>query len=198
MRPLIGLTGGIGSGKTQAARLFAQRGIDWVDADLVAREVVEPGEPSLDAIVEVFGSEALDPEGCLNRAWLRQQVFADKQLRLKLESITHPAIRARLLEKIHAFDSVYGLLVTPLLFETDQHRLVDASIVVDVPESLQMERAACRDNVSPEHIRSIMGAQMPRYERLEKADFVLDNSKDLVYLEEQVSQLHDHLVHDWI
>lgn len=198
MKPLIGLTGGIGSGKSQAAALFDELGIESADADHIAREVVQPGEHALAAIERAFGSQALLTDGSLNRAWLRQQVFADDQLRRQLEAITHPAIRSRLLAKVQVFQSVYALLVSPLLLETDQHTMVDAVIVVDVPERLQTERAAQRDGCSPEQIEAIMAAQLPRHERLLKADFVLDNSQDRDHLKEQIKELHQHLLHQWL
>jgi dephospho-CoA kinase len=193
-RPLLGLTGGIGSGKSQAAAFFAELNVDWVDADQVAREVVEPGEPVLLAIEQAFGANAIQANGQLNRAWLREEVFADDEQRRLLESLTHPAIRARILEKVKGFQSPYGLLVTPLLFETDQHTLVDAAIVVDVPETMQLARASVRDQADPLQIKRIMAAQMPREERLAKADFVLDNTQEVAALQAQVVQLHHSLL----
>lgn len=198
MKALIGLTGGIGSGKSLAAALFAELGIASVDADQIAREVVQPGEPALDAIQRAFGDQALLADGTLNRSWMRQRVFADDQLRRQLEAITHPAIRSRLLAKVQALQSVYALLVSPLLLESDQHKMVDAIIVVDVPESLQTERAATRDGCSPAQIQAIMAAQLPRHERLLKADFVLDNSADRDHLKQQINELHQHLLHQWL
>jgi dephospho-CoA kinase len=189
-RPIVGLTGGIGCGKSQAARFFNELGIKSVDADQIARQIVQPGEPTLAAIVVAFGAEALDAQGGLNRAWLRSVVFADPEQRRTLEALTHPAIRARLVEQMRGLRSPYGLLVTPLLFETDQQHLVCRKWVVDVPEAVQLARTSARDGVSAESIRAIMAAQSSRAERLAQADAVLDNSGDLAMLRAQVVRLH--------
>ncbi|XKE47175.1 dephospho-CoA kinase [Halomonas organivorans] len=189
---IIGVTGGIASGKSTVARAFARHGIPWVDADDVAREVVEPGEPALAAIVERYGERVLQPDGRLDRRALREIVFADAEERRWLEGVTHPRIRERLTERLAAFrdgDAPYALLVSPLLFESGQHALVDRTLVIDVPEALQIRRTASRDDVDEAQARAIVAAQMPRRERLARADDVLDNDTDEAGLAERVADL---------
>ncbi|MDR9441055.1 MAG: dephospho-CoA kinase, partial [Halomonas sp.] len=172
---IIGVTGGIASGKSTVARAFATRGIPWVDADEVAREVVAPGEPALAEITEQFGREVLAPDGSLNRRALRDIVFADSEARQRLERITHPRIRQRLaahLERLQAQGAPYVLLVSPLLFESGQDAMVDRCLVIDVPEATQIARTAARDDVDDAQARAIVAAQMPRVERLARADDV--------------------------
>ncbi|SHF49722.1 dephospho-CoA kinase [Modicisalibacter ilicicola DSM 19980] len=192
-RPLtIGVTGGIASGKSAVAQAFAALGIPWVDADDVAREVVAPGEPALAEIAERFGPEVLDAQGRLNRRALRAIVFADEGQRRWLESVTHPRIRQRLLERLEgmrASGAPYHLLVSPLLFESGQRELVDRCLVIDVPESLQMARTMQRDEVDEAQARAIIEAQMPRSKRLAMADDVIDNQGDRDALARQVAEL---------
>lgn len=193
MQPLtIGVTGGIASGKSAVALEFAKLGIPWVDADIVAREVVEPGEPALAEIAEHFGPEVLDAEGRLDRRALRARVFADEAERRWLESVTHPRIRQRLeayLDEMRASGAPYHLLVSPLLFESGQHMLVDRSLVIDVPETLQISRTIGRDTVDEAQVRAIIRAQMPRAERLARADDVIDNQGSHDALARQVIEL---------
>ncbi|MDW7749035.1 dephospho-CoA kinase [Halomonas sp.] len=189
---IIGVTGGIASGKSTVARAFAARGIPWVDADEVAREVVAPGEPALAEIVEHFGREVLAPDGSLIRRALREIVFADGEARRQLERITHPRIRQRLeahLERLQAQGAPYVLLVSPLLFESGQDAMVDRCLVIDVPEATQIARTAARDGVDKAQARAIVAAQMSRTERLARADDVIDNSADEAGLAAQVAEL---------
>ncbi|TDA95501.1 dephospho-CoA kinase [Halomonas marinisediminis] len=189
---IIGLTGGIASGKSTVARAFAALGAPWVDADDIAREVVEPGEPALAEIAERFGAGVLNGDGTLNRRALREIVFADERERRWLESATHPRIRERLVEhlaRIHASGAPYGLLVSPLLFESGQSEMVDRTLVIDVPEALQIERTAARDDVDADQARAIVAAQMPRRERLARADDVLDNGGSEAAMRRRVSEL---------
>lgn len=188
----IGMTGGIASGKSSVARAFEAHGIPWVDADDVAREVVQPGEPALDEIAARFGEAALLPDGRLDRRALRAIVFADEAERRWLESVTHPRIRERLeatLAHLAAGPAPYHLLVSPLLFESGQHALADRCLVIDVPEELQVSRTASRDGVDETQVRAIIAAQMPRETRLTRADDVLDNSGDPASLARQVAEL---------
>ena len=188
----IGVTGGIGSGKSTVARAFAAHGIDWIDADDVAREIVAPGEPALAEIVEHFGREVLTEDGYLDRRALRRIVFADEAQRQWLESVTHPRIRQRLethLARMAASEAPYHLLVSPLLFESGQHQLVDRCLVIDIPEALQISRTVSRDGVDEAQARAIVAAQMPRQERLARADDVIDNSGDADALARQVLRL---------
>ncbi|WP_136246835.1 dephospho-CoA kinase [Halomonas borealis] len=190
--PIIGVTGGIASGKSTVARAFAAHGIPWVDADDMARAVVEPGEPALAAIAERFGERVLQQDGHLNRRALREIVFSDDDQRRWLESLTHPRIRERLLERLAEFradPAPYALLVSPLLFESGQHALVDRVLVIDVPETLQIERTAARDGVDEAQARAIVATQMPRETRLTRADDVLDNATDETGLAARVLEL---------
>lgn len=189
---IIGLTGGIGSGKSTVARAFGELGVGWVDADDIAREVVMPGEPALAAIAQRFGQQVLDADGGLNRAALRQIVFSDPEQRRWLESETHPRIRERLQLRLKALalNSPYVLLVSPLLFESGQDALAQRTLVVDVPEELQLSRTLARDGVSEAQVRAILAAQLSRQERLSRAHDVIDNSGSLEHLQHQVVTLH--------
>lgn len=191
---VVGLTGGIGSGKTVVSNRLQAKGIRVIDADMVAREVVQPGEPALARIQQHFGDEVLTDSGELNRSKLRSIVFANEKQRTWLEQLLHPLIRDRILQQLEESQSSYTLLVSPLLLETDQHLLVNHIVVVDADESQQLSRTRLRDNSSEEQIRAILAAQMSREERRSKADTILDNSGDLVQLEAQVDQLHEQLL----
>lgn len=187
---VVGLTGGIGSGKSAASDAFAQLGITVVDADLAARVVVAPGAPALAAIAAHFGAELVRADGSLDRAALRQIVFASPVQRQWLERLTHPLIRAEIQRQLAASRSPYTLLVSPLLFESDQHLLAQRTLVVDVPETTQLERASRRDGVDSQQIAAIIQAQLPRVKRLQKADDIIENSGDLAALRQQVAGLH--------
>ncbi|HBQ07975.1 MAG: dephospho-CoA kinase [Pseudomonadota bacterium] len=191
---IVGLTGGIGSGKSTVARAFGSLGIGWVDADDVAREVVMPGEPALAAISEHFGNDVLHADGTLNRAALRSIVFDNPTERKWLESVTHPRVRERILVHLERLQrqSPYVLLVSPLLFESGQDKLVDRTVVVDVPVELQLSRTRARDDVSEAQVHAILAAQLPREERLTKANDVIDNSGDHASMMQQVTQLDQH------
>jgi dephospho-CoA kinase len=190
MSLVVGLTGGIGSGKTAASDAFARLGATVVDADLAARVVVAPGAPALAAIADHFGHGLILADGTLDRAALRQIVFSQPEERHWLEALTHPLIAQELLRQLTASTSPYTLLVSPLLFESGQHRLAQRTVVVDVPEAMQLERASLRDGNSPEQIRAIISAQMPREERLRRADDVLPNIGNRQDLERLVETLH--------
>lgn len=176
MTPIIGLTGGIGSGKSLVAARFADLGITVVNADTVAREVVAKGEPALDAIRAHFGEDIVLPNGELDRRKLRGIIFNDLAQKKWLENLLHPIIRLRIIDQLHAAISPYAILESPLLLETDQHLLVEKIIVVDVDEATQIARASTRDGSDIEQIKNIIASQMPRTEKLQKADFVIDNS----------------------
>ena len=190
MTLVVGVTGGIGSGKSAVTERFQRLGITVVDADLAARIVVEPGGSALAAIAEHFGADILQADGTLNRAALRQWVFANRAERLWLERLTHPLIGQELRRQLAASGSAYTILSSPLLLEGQQKELVDCVVVVDVPEELQLQRATARDANSEEQIRRIMAAQLPRAQRRELADIVIDNSGSLAELDEQVQELH--------
>ncbi|UVO18926.1 dephospho-CoA kinase [Stutzerimonas stutzeri] len=190
MKPwILGLTGGIGSGKTAAANHFASLGIHVVDADQAARWVVEPGRPALQQVVEHFGPGVLH-EGALNRAALRERIFLDPSERVWLEQLLHPLIRAEVAAHLAKAASPYAILVSPLLVESGQYRQVDRVLVVDVPEALQVERTVGRDRTSEEQVRAILKVQASREERLRHADDVLLNDRDLAWLQAEVERLH--------
>ena len=187
---IVGLTGGIGSGKTAASDHFQRLGVPVVDADVVAREVVEPGMPALAAIAEHFGSGVIDAEGRLDRAALRRLVFDQPQERLWLESLLHPLIRLRTIEQLEAAQGPYVILVSPLLLETDQHKLVDRVLLIDVPEQLQIERTMLRDTNSREEVEAILRAQSARSFKQQHASDIIVNDHDLNHLHQQVEQQH--------
>jgi dephospho-CoA kinase len=186
----IGLTGGIGSGKTVASDHFARLGAEVIDTDLLSRELVEPGQPALDEIVAHFGTGVLDAEGRLDRAALRARVFTDAVERRALEQILHPRIRAAMLERAAASKKPYVVFVIPLLMETGQQSLVDRVLLIDAPETLQRERAAARDGVDQAEIDRILAAQTDREARRRHADDIVVNDGDLAKLYEQIERLH--------
>jgi len=161
-----------------------------VDADVVARLIVEPGTPALAAIATHFGNAILQPDGSLDRAALRSRVFSNDDDRRWLEQLTHPLIGQEILEQISASRSPYTILSSPLLLDTDQKALVDFVVVVDVPETTQVQRTMQRDGNDEAQVRRIMAAQLSRADRLERADIVIDNSRSLEELDSQVDELH--------
>ncbi|SEG70654.1 dephospho-CoA kinase [Marinobacterium lutimaris] len=190
----VGLTGGIGSGKSAAANMFAGLGVPVVDADLIAREVVEPGEPALELIAEHFGNDVIQSDGCLDRRALRERVFAEVSERKWLEQLLHPLINQRIRERLAASEAPYVMLVSPLLIESGQVDLVDRVIVVDVDKQTQIERTLTRDKVSAEQVEKILASQCSRVERTRRADHLLDNGGSLKHLREQVESLHRQLI----
>ena len=190
MALVVGITGGIGSGKSAVTERFEKLGVTVVDADLAARVVVEPGRPALAAIAERFGDSILLDDGNLDRAALRKTVFANEAERKWLEQLTHPLIGEEILQQLQSANSAYAILSSPLLLETSQGDLTDLTVVVDVPEEVQILRTMSRDSNDEEQVRRIMAAQMPREQRLEKADIVIDNSRSLGELDDVVAELH--------
>jgi len=186
----VGVTGGIGSGKSALTDRLAARGITVVDADVIAREIVEPGSRALDTIRQRYGEGILTAEGQLDRAALRRIVFEDTRERQWLEALTHPLIGERIRTRLEAAPPPYVILVSPLLLEGEQHRLVEHVVVVDVPEARQIERACARDHNSAELVERIMAAQLDRAARLARADTVIDNSGDLAELDAKADTLH--------
>lgn len=189
---IIGLTGGIGSGKTAVSDRFADLGIVIIDADVASRTIVEPGSPGLSQIKETFGQHVLQDNGELDRAKLREIVFADPSQRLALEAITHPLIRDEIVSGLSNADSPYTILVSPLLMETNQHELCRRTLLVDIPEAMQLTRASARDGVSEAQIKAIMAAQTNRETRRSKADDMIINDQGLDHLDQQVTRLHQH------
>lgn len=188
---IIGLTGGIGSGKSTVAKLFQQLGAPIIDSDEIAREVVSPGSPLLNEISKYFGPHIIDHDGLLKRRELRDLIFANNQDRIWLEQHLHPAIYDRIREKIKLIDAPYCIIVIPLLIETNPGDLIDRILVIDSPKELQVERVRLRDNISKENVLSIIQSQVTRDERLAAANDIIDNNKDIIYLEKQVICLHN-------
>lgn len=188
---IVGLTGGIGSGKTTVADLFAEHGIVLVDADIIAREVVAKGSDGLRQIRDKFGPQMLTPEGTLDRAALREQIFHHPQDREWLNALLHPMIRTRMLQQIAAASSPYVIMVVPLLFENGLDKLVHRTLVVDISPKLQLQRTIERDKVSKEQVQNIINSQSDRQTRLDKADDVIDNQGDVTALQSQVLALHN-------
>lgn len=190
MTYIIGLTGGIGSGKSAASAWFEQNNIVVVDADVVAREVVEIGQPTLLEIQQQFGEWVLEASGALNRTALRDYIFQHPEARKQLEAITHPAIRQSIIQQLTQAQSPYVILVSPLLFETKQHLMCQRSLLVDVPKEIQLQRASQRDGQSREQIERIIATQMSRTDKQQLADDIVDNSADLANLYQQLQPLH--------
>lgn len=187
---IIGLTGGIGSGKSTVANCFSQLGIDIVNADEAARNVVEKGSSSLSKIATHFGPKSLLEDGSLNRAFLREEIFNQPDKRQWLEELLHPLIKIWIQEALANSSSSYTILESPLLLETNQHKLTDRILVVDVPEELQVSRAMQRDSNNKQQIEAIMDNQISREERIKRADDIIDNSGPSESLPEKVQALH--------
>ena len=185
----VALTGGIASGKSTVADLFAARGVPVIDTDLIAREVVEPGTPALAAVVEAFGPEVLGADGRLDRRRMRERIFGDASARRRLEGILHPAIRAEMARRSLAAGGPYQVLVIPLLAEGGRRDHVDRVLLVDVPEELQVERLMRRDGVSREQAAASLGAQAGRAARLAIADDVILNTGRADDLDHEVTAL---------
>lgn len=187
----VGLTGGIGSGKSTVSDMFASLGVPIIDSDVIAREVVEPGRTGLRQIVARFGSETLNHDGTLNRQHLRNLVFDDADARKDLEQILHPLIRERSNEHLANLNTPYAILSIPLLVETGLTSSVDRVLVVDCPEQIQLERICKRDSITPDRARAIMESQCGRSKRLGAADDIIDNNQPLDELRHKVEALHN-------
>ena len=188
---ILGLTGGIGSGKSAAAEHFAALGVHVVDADHAARWVVEPGRPALSQIAEHFGEQVLQADGQLNRGALRALIFSDPEQRRWLEALLHPLIREEIADNLAQAQSPYAILVSPLLIESGQYTTTQRVLVIDVPQALQIQRTLKRDNTSEEQVHAILKVQASREDRLRHADDVLTNDRDLEALKTEVERLHD-------
>lgn len=187
---VIGLTGGIGSGKTAVSDLFQLKDIDIIDADVIAREVVEPGQPALKSIAEHFGKDILLQTGELDRRKLRDMVFANEANKEWINALLHPLIRERMLSQTANAKSPYCILSVPLLVENKMSSLVNRLLVVDIDTTLQIDRASKRDQQTNQQLAKIVSAQASREERLAVADDVIDNSGALSELKKQVDALH--------
>jgi len=188
---VLGLTGGIGSGKSAASQWFEAQGIAVVDADIVAREVVNIGQPALQQIQQAFGDWVLLEDGSLNRRALREYIFQSPEARKTLENITHPAIRTSIIQQLHAAQSPYAILVSPLLFETNQHELTQHTLLIDAAIELQIQRASQRDGQNVEQIQKIIAAQMPREQKRAMADDIVLNDGELEHLYAHLTPLHE-------
>lgn len=188
---VIGLTGGIGSGKSSCAALFSRLGVPVIDADELAHALVAPGEPALADIITEFGPEYLAADGSLDRGKLRQRVFAEPASRHRLEAILHPVIRNKIKEFVDSLQAPYCIVSIPLLLETGQTDLVDRILVVDIPEALQLSRAAARDGLAIDAIRPVLETQADRSTRLAAADDVISNTGSLDELAAIVQALHE-------
>jgi dephospho-CoA kinase len=189
---VVGLTGGIGSGKTTVANGFSSHGVPVIDTDMLARELVEPGQPALDEIISVFGTDCVTPDGQLKRDYIRQQIYSDTGLKRRLEAILHPKIRQRIRALLADIREPYCIVVIPLLLETQQTDLVDRILVVDAPEKEQLARVAARDSLSDNTIMAIMQSQANRKTRLQAADDIIVNDRDLESLTARILELHTH------
>ncbi len=187
---IVALTGGLASGKSSVARQFEEIGVPVIDADVVTRQLVEPGTPALAEIVEAFGAGVLDEQGRIDRARMRERIFGNDRDRKKLESILHPRVRDAMRTFAASSDAPYVLFVIPLLVETNQAREMDRVIVVDAPRALQVARAAARDGSPPETIAAMLDSQATRADRLGVADAVIENATDLATLRERVDAVH--------
>jgi dephospho-CoA kinase len=186
----VGLTGGIASGKSTAAKFFGALGVPILDSDQIARDVVEPGQPPLERLVARFGASILTPDGHLDRPALRDIVFSDPKARADLEALTHPAIGAALEARSASAGGPYQILVIPLLVEKHLGSQVDRVLVVDCDEALQIRRLRARDGSTPEQAQAILDAQVSRATRLKAADDVITNEADMSAVSEQVAALH--------
>ncbi len=192
---VVGVSGGIGSGKTTVTNAFAKLNVDIIDADVIARDVVAPGTKGLRAIVDKFGSQILDQGQCLNRRALREIIFSDEQAKSWLNELLHPLIRQETLRQTIDATSAYCMLSVPLLVENGSYKNVDRVLIVDVPESIQLTRSMARDKAEEALIKSIMASQASRQQRLEVADDVIDNSGNESELTKQVLALHQRYLH---
>lgn len=188
---IVGLTGGIGSGKSTVCRLFADFDVPIIDTDIIARQLVEPGTVALSRLAEAFGPAILNQDGSLNRATLRQLVFSDAHHKQQLDAIMHPLIFEEMEAQVQRVRAAYCLLVIPLLVETHNNYALDRVLLVDCPEQIQIQRVVERDGISEEQARAIVAAQASRQQRLALAHDVIDNTAPPEHLAEQVKRLHN-------
>jgi len=193
---IIGLTGGIGSGKSEAAKLFAELGVPVVDVDVISHELTTKGQATLKEIAQVFGKDILNSDGSLNRATLRQKVFTDSEARKKLEAILHPAIYNKAIERLENNASApYQILAIPLLFESDRYsKIIHRSLVIDSETKLQIARASKRDGLLEADIKKVIDVQMPREKRNALADDIIFNNGLIEELKEKVKQVHEKYI----
>lgn len=191
---IIGLTGGIGSGKSAACEIFTELGVPVIDADVIARQVVEPGQPTLQQVLDTFGKSLLTPAGKLDRAKLRAIVFKDPTKRKQLEAILHPAIQTEMQHQANTLNHPYCIFAIPLLFEANQRHVVDRVLVIDAPDELRKQRIKARDQLNESEIDAIFSAQLTRQARLSQADDTINNDADLDHLRTQVIDLNSRYI----
>ena len=193
---VVGLTGGIGSGKSEAARLFAELGVPIVDVDIISHELTASGQGTLEEIAQVFGKDMLNSDGSLNRAALRQKVFADREARKKLETILHPAIYNKAMEALNKNATApYQVLAIPLLFESDRYlKIINRSLVIDSSPKMQISRASKRDGLSESDIQKIIDIQIPREKRNALADDIILNDGLIEELKEKIKRVHEKYI----
>ena len=187
---IIGLTGGIGSGKSAVAKFFLGEGITVIDADELSREVIEPGTTGFKRVLEKFSTEILDPNGCIDRSKLRIEVFDSPQKKIILESITHPLVRDLLSQRIIDSKSLYSIIMVPLIYETKSMSVYNRILVIDCDPELQLLRASSRDNNSKDQIQKIINSQCTREERLSIANDVIPNNDSLENLKDRALAMH--------
>ena len=187
---VIGLTGGIGSGKSTVTQLFEKRNIPVIDTDIIARELVKQGQPALKEIIKAFGDLVIQDDGELDRQALAKIIFKNEHARKKLENILHPRIQKAMIEQINNMSAPYVIAVIPLLIETQQTNHVDHILVVDCPEEIQIKRIKQRDNRDEQQIKEIMDSQVSRQKRLTAADDVIENQADISELDAKIEELH--------
>ena len=193
---VVGMTGGIGSGKSEAARLFAELGVPIVDVDAISHELTSSGQITLKKITQTFGQDILNVDGSLNRKALRKKVFADSEARKNLEAILHPVIYDNVIKMLqNNAKSPYQILAIPLLFESDQYlKIINLSLVIDSPPEIQIARASKRDGLSEADIQKIIDVQMPRAQRNSVADDIISNEGTIDELREKIKQIHDKYI----
>lgn len=189
---VLGLTGGIGCGKTAVSNMLAELGLTIVDADIVARQVVEPGTEGLNAIVKHFGTDILNEHGALNRSELRARIFSNAKQKAWLNALLHPLIRTKLITDLKNAQSDYVVLVAPLLFENQLDSYCDRTLLIDVPVEIQITRTTKRDNISTEQAKQIIDAQMSRENKQQKADDILNNNRNLNDVKQDLLKLHKY------
>lgn len=187
----IGLTGGIGSGKSTACEIFSELGVPVIDADVIAHELVKPRMPAFNEIKKIFGTEIISSDGTLDRKIIRDKVFANEIDRKKLENILHPAVYEEISIQVKNINSKYCIISIPLLLETNAAKTVDRILVIDVPRELQLERASNRDRTNKSDIDAIIDSQISRKDRLSAANDIVDNKGNINDLRKKICDLHE-------
>ena len=187
----IGLTGGIGSGKSAVSDMFRSLGVPVFDADVIARQIVEPGMPAYNQVIDLFGEKIVSNDGSLKRDLIRDIVFRDQELKRRLEEIIHPRVQKEMEDRVKSCGYPYCILSIPLLFETNADHRVDRVLVIDADEQFQLDRILKRDNLSVEQARAIMNSQTDRHSRLKAADDIIDNNGSPEATRKQVEEMHE-------